>query len=44
MEVNLKWKAFDHAKSLVREGEVVRHSRYDWSEALGDLLKRIGEA
>ena len=32
MTVKLNKKAFEHAKSLVREGKVVRDSRDDWSE------------
>ena len=32
MTVKLNKKAFEHAKSLIREGKVVRDSRDDWSE------------
>jgi hypothetical protein len=32
MAVTLNKKAFDHAKSLIDEGKVVRDERDDWSE------------
>jgi hypothetical protein len=32
MTANLNRKAFDHAKSLIRAGKVVKDERDDWSE------------
>ncbi|MFD1212574.1 hypothetical protein ACFQ36_11055 [Arthrobacter sp. GCM10027362] len=32
MAVKLNKKGFEHAKTLIREGQVVRDSRDDWSE------------
>lgn len=48
MTIKLNKKAFEHAKSLVREGKVERDSRDDWSEhapstqELSDFLDKKG--
>ncbi|MEA5455097.1 hypothetical protein SPF06_10235 [Sinomonas sp. JGH33] len=39
MAIKLNHKAFDHAKSLVRDGKVVRDTRDDWSEHAPDNEK-----
>lgn len=50
MTVTLNKKAYEHAKSLIRDGKVVADVRDDWSEhapstqKLSDFLKKEGEA